>query len=256
MNEDNRNLFLAIGLSLVVVLAWNFFYVMPQANKAQQTGSSAQTQQASTVPGQNPNAVTPASPAANPENPGLPTGGPAAPELAATRDEALARSPRVAIDTPAISGSIALKGGVVDDVSLKDYQETLDPKSPHIVLLSPTGAPEPYYARSGFIPQQGASVALPSPDTLWAADGDKLTPSTPVTLIWDNGQGLVFHRKISVDASYMFTIEDNVQNSGSAPITLTPYAMISRYGTPPVSGYSVLFRKACSASPATAACRN
>ncbi|HWG04412.1 MAG TPA: membrane protein insertase YidC [Beijerinckiaceae bacterium] len=241
MNEDNRNLFLAIGLSLVVIIAWNFFYAMPQANKAQQAGQASQTQQAPQVPGQNPNAVTPASPAANPENPGLPSGGPAAPELAVTRDQALARSPRVAIDTPSIAGSIALKGGVVDDVSLKDYRETLDPSSPHIVLLSPMGAPQPYYAEFGFIPEHGASIALPSTDTLWTADGKELTPSTPVTLTWDNGQGLVFHRKISVDASYMFTIEDSVENNGSAPLTLTPYAVVSRYGTPKVSGYAVLF---------------
>ena len=179
---------------------------------------------------------------ANPENPGLASAPPAnAPEAIETRAQALAASPRIPIDTPSLMGSIALKGARIDDLSLKDYRETPDPTSPNIVLLSPSGAPAPYYAEMGFVGEAGAKAGLPTSDTLWTADGDRLTPEKPLTLTYDNGQGLVFHRKISVDSNYMFTIEDSVDNKGTAPVTLYPYSLVARHGKPTVSGYAMLF---------------
>src|SRR4029453_13724511 len=87
-----------------------------------------------------------------------------------TREEALAKSPRIAIDTPSLNGSIALTGGRIDDLTLKDYRETVEPSSPQVVLLSPAGGPHAYYAESGFV--AGATdkgLALPGADTLWTA---------------------------------------------------------------------------------------
>ena len=87
----------------------------------------------------------------------------------------------------------------------------------------------------------GASgIAVPGPETLWTASGGPLTPTSPVTLTWDNGQGLVFTRTISVDENYMFTVRDAVRNNTGAPVTLSPYGLISRTGTPHVSGYYIL----------------
>ncbi|PJI54316.1 membrane protein insertase YidC, partial [Methylobacterium radiotolerans] len=149
-----------------------------------------------------------------------------------------ARSPRVRIETPALSGSIALKGGRVDDVSLKNYHETIDPKSPEIVLFSPAGTETPYYAEFGWV---GANAGpLPTNDTLWTSDGKTLSPGMPVTLTWDNGAGLVFKRIIAVDDKYMFTIRDEVENKGSGAITLYPYSLVSRWGKPHTQGYYVL----------------
>src|SRR5689334_209001 len=126
MSSEQKNLFLAIGLSLFVLLGWNYFYGAPKMDAARQ--AAQQSTQAAP-----PNAVTPASPAANPENPGL-AAAPGAPadvaQIVRTREQALALSPRVAIDTPSLTGSISLKGGRIDDVSLKNYRETIDPKSP------------------------------------------------------------------------------------------------------------------------------
>ena len=139
------------------------------------------------------------------------------------------------------SGSISLKGGRIDDVSLKGYRETPDANSPHIVLLSPPGSPQPYFAETGFVGQPGSSVALPKPDTLWQADSNELTETKPVTLTWDNGQGLLFQRTISVDPQYMFTVKDTVENKGGSAVSLYPYAFVRRIGTPAVSGYAVLF---------------
>ena len=146
-------------------------------------------------------------------------------------------SPRVVIDTPSLSGSIALKGGLIDDIILKAYQETIDPKSPNIRLFAPRGAPEAYWAETGFV---GEGVKTPNHDTEWSADSEKLTADKPLTLTFDNGAGLVFKRVISVDDRYMFTVKDSVANSGSSSVSLYPYALILRHGKPAVGGYSVL----------------
>ena len=240
MREDQKNLFLAMGLSLLVIVTWQYFYAGPKQEQARQI--AAQTQ--STV------ATPPAAPATSaPQTPGVvqvpgvaPAGAPAATtsEVALTREAALAASPRIRIDTPALKGSISLKGGRIDDVALKDYRETVDAGSPNIVLLSPANAPQPFYADTGFVGQQGSAVALPRADTLWSADSDALTTAKPVTLTYDNGQGLIFTRKIAVDDRYMFTVTDGVRNAGAAEVSLFPYAIVARRGKPKTDGYAVL----------------
>ena len=142
------------------------------------------------------------------------------------------------VDTPSIGGSIALKGGKIDDIILKDYRETIDAKSPNIRLFSPPGDPDAYWAETGFVGPAGAKT--PNFDTVWTADRETLTPAQPVTLTWDNGAGLVFKRVIAVDDKYMFTITDSVVNSGAAAATVQPYGLILRHGRPNVAGYSVL----------------
>jgi YidC/Oxa1 family membrane protein insertase len=157
------------------------------------------------------------------------------------RAEALATSPRVPIDTPSLRGSIALKGGRLDDLALSKYRETVDPKSPPIFLLSPTGTADPFYAEFGWTPGGNAKVAVPGPDTVWKQAGSgALTANHPITLTWDNGQGLEFRRTISVDDKYMFNVRQEVVNKGGAPVTLYPYGLISRHGTPPTLGYYIL----------------
>jgi YidC/Oxa1 family membrane protein insertase len=107
--------------------------------------------------------------------------------------------------------------------------------------LSPTNSPHPYFAEYGWVPQGAATQKLPDRDTLWSVEGSPtLTPSNPVTMTWDNGQGLVFRRTVSVDADYMFKIVDAVENRSSDAVTLAPYARIHRYGTPKVEGFWIL----------------
>ena len=149
-----------------------------------------------------------------------------------SREEALAATPRIKLETPSLFGSIDLKGGRIDDVSLKDYRETPDKHSPNIVLLSPSNSPEPYYAEQGFVNKPGVNLTLPGPNTVWTADGSELTPATPITLTYDNGQGLVFRRKIAVDDRYMFTVTDTVENKTNAEVALFPYGLVSRHGKP------------------------
>ena len=158
-----------------------------------------------------------------------------------TREAALAPSPRVRIETPSVAGSIALKGGRIDDLALIKYRETVDPKSPPIVLLAPSGSPHPFYAEFGW--SRRPERRRKCPVRRYAVAAGRLGPlavERPVTLIYDNGEGLEFRRTIAVDDKYLFTIKDEVANKSAAPVTLYPYALISRHGTPKTEGYYIL----------------
>jgi YidC/Oxa1 family membrane protein insertase len=158
-----------------------------------------------------------------------------------TREAVIASSPRIGVETPSLQGSIALKGGRIDDLSLVKYRETVDPKSPAVDLLSPSGSPTPFYAELGWVAAPGASTKLPSADTVWRQIGSgALGVDHPVTLSYDNGQGLEFRRIIAVDDQYMFTVQDQVINKSGSPVTLYPFGLISRHGTPPTLGYYIL----------------
>ena len=161
--------------------------------------------------------------------------------LVVTREVAIAANPRIKIETPKVTGSISLKGARIDDLALTQFRITVDPKSPAIVLFSPSGTATPYYAEFGWVPATGSQIRLPDRDTLWQQEGSGvLAPGSPVTLKYDNGDGLTFRRTIAVDERYLFTIKDDVTNVGNAPVTLYPFALISRHGTPKVEGYYIL----------------
>ncbi|HEY0121537.1 MAG TPA: membrane protein insertase YidC [Rhizobium sp.] len=240
--QDNRNTILAVVLSGLVLIAWQYFYNMPQMEKQrlaqQQAAQQAQTQ-----------AANPANPSVSPSTTQTPAAGSAGPVPGIQQDTApiqdrstvLASSPRIKIDTPSISGSIALKGARIDDVALEKYRETVDPKSPAIQLFSPSGTKDPYYAEFGFVPAAGSTIKLPDQNTVWKQQGSNaLTASTPVVLTYDNGEGLTFKRTISIDDRYLFTVKDEITNVGKDAATIYPFGLISRHGTPHVSGYYIL----------------
>ena len=243
--DDNKNLLIAVALSMAVMLGWQVFYAGPQIKEQQEHAKreAAAKQEA---------ARQAEAPAATPALPGATTPGAAVPSTTspaqsmtalptATRDEALSKSARVPVETPSLSGSISLKGGLIDDLKLVNYTETVDPKSPKVVLFSPLGAAHAYFAEYGWQGAARSQVPLPDSETVWQAQaGAKLTPETPVTLNWDNGQGLKFRRVISVDKQYMLSITDEVENTTSGDVILTPYARLYRFGTPKTSGYSVI----------------
>ncbi len=241
---DQKNTILAIALSALVLIGWQYFVGMPQMEKQKQ---EAQLRQQQTQAPGTPSAVpapgaagAPAQPQTQSTTPQAPGAAPA-PGAQLTRQAVIAASPRIAIETPTVGGSIALKGGRIDDLTLTKYRETVDPKSPAIVLLSPSGSPHPFYAEFGWVPAAGVTVKLPGPDTVWTQQGSgTLGIKRPVTLTYDNGEGLEFRRTIAVDAKYLFTIEDSVANKGQAPVSLYPYALISRHGKPNVLGYYIL----------------
>src|SRR6267154_3033868 len=216
--HDQNNVFYAVALSLVILITWQYFFATsflgkPSAPKTSQTGVMA------------PRAAIP-----SPQQ-----------FQQFSRQDALARSQRVAIDTPRVKGSIALTGGRIDDLSLVQYRETTDPKSPAVRLLSPSGGPQPFYAEFGWINSSGINLQLPASETEWHLEGsDSLGIGRPVTLVWQNGEGLEFRRTISVDDKYLFNVRDEVVNNGQAAVVLAPYASISRHSPPPTLGYYLL----------------
>jgi YidC/Oxa1 family membrane protein insertase len=238
MNDNNRNTILAVILSGLILIAWQYFYYVPQqraAQQAQQAQSELAKSAAGATPGSTPQTGGAPAPSANAPATTQPAAAPV------SREMAIAATPRVKIDTPRVLGSISLKGARIDDLSLVQFRETVDPASPPIVLYSPSGTENPYYAEFGWVPASGSTVKLPDQDTVWQQEGSgSLTPTTPVMLKYDNGDGLTFRRTISIDDRYLFTIKDDVSNVGNAPVTLYPFALISRHGTPKVSGYYIL----------------
>ncbi len=223
---DQKNLVLALVLSAAVLFGWQYFVGMPQmqAEHARETQLAQKKQKE--------DATKPAAVGTN------------GPEESAhlSLPQALKLShARAAIDTPSIDGSINLTGARFDNLQLRKYRETIDPKSPEIVLLAPLGSEHPYYAEFGWIAPEGFTAPLPGVKTPWTlTSGSTLSPGHDVTLTYDNGQGLLFTRHIAVDDHFMFTITDRVENHGAAPTVLYPYALVARRNLTKTPHYWVL----------------
>ena len=227
MNFENKNFIAAILLSMAIIFGWQYFYAAPLQKKL-----TAETQTAETQPG-----ASQTAPATGGTVPGVATQ--AAP---VSREEALARSPRLPFKSDYVEGSINLKGAMIDDLHLLRYRETIDPKSPTITFLSPSGTPGALFSEQGVVPATGTTAKLPDPNTVWTAPaGAVLSEDNPVTLTWDNGEGLKFSRKIELSDEYLFTVTQIVENTTQAPVAMIPYARIQRQDTPVVSGYWVFF---------------
>lgn len=251
---EQRNLILAIVLSVAILLGFQIFYEIPRLQEEAERQALEETTAVETG-----ETVAPEAEVDIPAPPGVVEEAvlPSPP----TRQEALEREPRIWIEGPRLRGSLTLVGALIDDVTLSDYRASIDPASPEIVVFSPVAAPdrppatsgfaflptrqEPpsglhrYFAQFGWIVQD-KSVRVPDSNTLWTAGGEVLTATTPVTLTWDNGSGLRFTRRIALDDDYMFTITQRVENSGPEDVTLSPYGLVSRTGTPPTLGFWIL----------------
>ena len=223
-NENTRNTILALVLSVLVLLGWQYFIVGPRMAQEKAQSRSAAEHKNSDSP-----ALTPA---------GAPRAGSAAPTLKA-RDAVLADSARVKIDTPALSGSINLRGGRIDDLILKNYRTEVAANSPNIVLFSPSGAERCLLRRNGLCHGQWRKRSTCRTGTRSGAcvKGYALTPEMPIRLEYNNGQGLTFRRVYAVDNNYLFTVTDEVVNNRGEAVTLYPYALVSRHGLPQSSEY-------------------
>ena len=231
--ENNRNFFITIALSVLILTLWQVFYMNPRIESQREAARIEAERVEAEKKTAAPTATTPegvALPgAAAPGAAGVPG---AEGSLALDRQSAIAATPRIQIDTPSLSGSINLKGGRIDDVRLKDYRLTVEKDSPTIELLNPSTLPNGQYAEIGFVGDANTG-AVPGPDTVWTVEGNQtLTTSTPVTLTYTNDKGLTFKRVISVDDNYMFTISDTVSNAGSAPVSLSNYGRVTRFDKP------------------------
>jgi YidC/Oxa1 family membrane protein insertase len=231
MQNEHRNLLLAVVLSAAILFGYEYFVQRPNelAQKAQEASQQ-----------QNPNAPAGTAQTPRPDGAG---GAPNSAQAAASvkpREQVISESRRIRIDAPRLSGSIALDGGRFDDLNLVKYRETIDPKSPEITLLSPPGSENAYYADFGWVPSAGSSVTVPDQDTVWQSSSTTLAPGKPATLTWSNGAGLDFETVYAIDDKYMVTVTQRVTNSGEDSVSLAPYGLISRRGTPKTLGYAIL----------------
>ena len=142
--------------------------------------------------------------------------------------EIISEDSRVNFENDAIKGSIRLRGARIDNLLLKKYKENLDEDSPDVELLAPGGAPHPYYSQFGWLSYGENEVKVPDENTIWEAKGNKLTPEKPITLEWDNGEGVKFINKISLDNNYMFQVEQFVENNTNKEIEIVPYALLTK----------------------------
>jgi len=215
---DNKNILLAVSLSLLILLGWEMFFAPKPAPLP------AATEQAVQAPA-----------------PEAAAGQAAAPVATPVAEAPVVESPRVSIKTAHIEGSLSLAGARFDDITLPKYRETIDPTSPAIDLLSPMSAAKPYFVELGWL-SGDAALKLPGAGTVWtpADPAQALTDTTPIVLTWDNGAGLRFTKTISADKDYMFTVEQTVENIGTTPATIYPYGLIARLDKPVTQGFFIL----------------
>ncbi len=211
---EQKRLFLAIALSVAILLVFQVL-LPPPHRPAPQTGATRTTPAA-------------ASPVA--------TGDVASPGTQPVSVAPPANAPRLAIDAPRVHGSIDLVGARFDDLVLRDYHETVAPGSPLVRVLEPQRDPQPNLIQLGWAASPGAAIRIPDSNTLWHTDAKTIAPGNPATLTWDNGAGLAFSIRISVDGNYMFTIDQGVRNIGALPVQLYPWSRVSRGYTPVVAG--------------------
>lgn len=213
-DPSTRNTIIFFVCAMVLLFAYETFIMGPAERRKEAEAKSAAALQQKLHPG------VPLAPGSAPQ------------AVYVSRDQAIKASPRLAIDTPAFRGTVALKGGRIDDLDLKAYRETLSKSSANVEMFRPEGSQGAYFAQTGWTAQssQGLGVAgLPDANTVWSAPaGAKLTPSSPVTLSYTAPSGLTFLRTIAVDDKSMFTIVDQVANHAATPVTVAGYGSVQR----------------------------
>ena len=213
MDDQNKNLILASVLSFIVIITWFILFPPPEPVPSDVESAQQQSEDSNLAP----NADTAK-----------------APLIETGETEIAVEAERIQIENELLTGAISTQGGRIDQLSLKNYRNTISEDSDIVTLLSPVGKPEAYYAAFGWAPAVGIKPdQVPDPNTIWTVVGNNiLTPSSPISLVWDNGNGVKFMRKISIDEKYMFTVEQGIENNSGSEISLRPYGLLRRHGEP------------------------
>ncbi len=210
--DNQRNLILAIALSFLLLIGWqyamDYFYPQPEGVAITEEKVDTPAEQAAAAEGT------------------LTTGIPVTERV--DLDTALASPDRVRIDSPKVAGSINLVGAVVDDVVLKDYDDSTAEDSGPVRIFTPRGTDTQQFAQFGWV---GSNISVPDARTVWESSGDVLAQGSPVTLTHDSGEGLQFEITYAIDENYMMTVEQSVANTGSAPVVVQPFGLVNRTST-------------------------
>jgi len=213
---ETRNVIAAISLSAAVIILYSLFFAPPPISK-ENLAEKNKTEQNTDAPSleQKENVTV------------------------ISREEALGQSKRIQFENQSIAGSISLKGAVIDDLTFKEYNVSLDNKE-KIKLLAPRNATNGYLIESGFITTD-KNIEIPTAETIWSVSGNnKLTDQSPIKLLWTNNQGLTFEKEISLDDKFLFTIKQKVKNSSDKAYDFYSYGQIIRNKIPEISNFYIL----------------
>ena len=220
---ENRNVIIAVILSTAILIGWSMYFENPNDAQKKKLEIQGKTETQTNI-----------------QKPETPQTTKANPTKAISRGDALKEGDRVLIENSNLSGSISLRGALIDDIILKNYREALDKNSKAIVLLSPKKSDEGYFIESGWATAK-SDVKVPDNNSIWQIrDGKKLTPSSPVTLEWNNREGVVFSKKIEVDDKYLFKVTETIRNEKNKTIELFHYSQITKSTKPNTENFYIL----------------
>jgi len=206
---DNKNVFIAIALSMSVLLFWAAFFENPKPanNNAVQQQNKA-----------NENIITPNIDESLKIN-------------LISREDSIKSSERIKIENDSIIGSMSLEGGLIDDISFKKHKQNLE-NNLNVEFLNPAQTENGFYVETGWS-SIGNKIKVPSKKSIWKVNGNKiLNKNEPVILEWNNGEGIIFKKRIELDNKYLFRITQEVQNNTNQAVDLYPYAQITRNRIP------------------------
>ena len=217
---EQKNLFLAIGLSIAIIVMFQFLF--PQQTPIQETNEiiNEQIQPATSIDGDNTNIT----------------------KVVKSKEEIIIHSDRVNINTQSLSGSINLKGAIIDDLILLKYNERLNDNSEKITLFAPDGTSNPYYFELGWkqLSNDLNTIELPTLETQWESSSSNLTPNKPITLKWINSQNITFKILIEIDEDYLFNISQIIENNSESSLKVFPYRLIKRINMPETINFFIL----------------
>ncbi|MEY4781677.1 MAG: hypothetical protein RLZZ492_300 [Pseudomonadota bacterium] len=220
---ENRNVIIAVILSTAILIGWSMYFENPDEAQRKRLEIQGKTETQTNI-----------------QKPETPQTTKANPTKAISRGEALKEGDRVSVENSNLAGSISLRGAIIDDIVLKNYRETLDKNSKPIVVLSPKKSDEGYFVESGWATTK-SDIKVPDNNSIWQIkDGKKLTPTTPVTLEWNNREGIIFSKKIEVDNKYLFKITETIRNEKNKTIELFHYSQITKNTKPTTENFYIL----------------
>ena len=220
---ENRNVIIAVILSTAILIGWSMYFENPDEAQRKRLEIQGKTETQTNI-----------------QKPETPQNTKANPTKAISRGEALKEGDRVSIENSNLAGSISLRGAIIDDIVLKNYRETLDKNSKPIVVLSPKKSDEGYFVESGWATTK-SDIKVPDNNSIWQIkDGKKLTPTSPVTLEWNNREGIIFSKKIEVDNKYLFKITETIRNEKNKTIELFHYSQITKNTKPTTENFYIL----------------
>ena len=220
---ENRNVIIAVLLSTAILVGWSMFFENTEEAQKKRLELQGKTETQTNI-----------------QRPETPQSTKATSAKTISRGDALKESDRVLIENNNLSGSISLRGALIDDIILKNYRETIDKNSKPIILLSPKKSDEGYFVESGWATAK-SDIKVPDNNSVWQIkEGKKLTPNSPVTLEWNNREGIIFSKKIELDNKYLFKITETIKNDKNKAIELFHYSQITKNTKPTTENFYIL----------------